>query len=56
MNSNEDKKTKKNGNETTTLEKLMESIMSEKVPDSEDIEDLSKNVGSLDDVVKLVEK
>ena len=34
----------------------MKSIMSEEVPDSKGIEDLSKNFGGPDDVVKLVGK
>ena len=53
MNSNETRKTKQNNNKTTILEKLMESIISEEV-DSEGIEDLSRNVDSPDDAVKLV--
>ena len=53
MNSNEARKTKQNINKKTILETLMESIMSEEV-DSEDLEDLSRNVDSPDDAVKLV--
>ena len=46
-------KLEKQNSKTTILEKLMESIMSEEV-DSEDIEDLSRNVGCLDDAAKLI--
>ena len=52
MNSNEAGKAKQN-NKTAILEKLMESIMSEEV-DSKGVEDLSRNVDSPDDAVKLV--
>ena len=52
MNSNEVGKAKQN-NKTVTFEKLMESIMSEEV-DSEGVEDLSRNVDSPDDAVKLI--
>ena len=52
MNSNEARKAKHN-TKTAIFEKLMESIMSEEV-DSEDIEDLSRNVDSPDDAAKLV--
>ena len=55
MNSNESRKTK-NADKTTIMEKLMESIMVEEVPDSEGLEDLSKNVDSPDNAVKLVRK
>ena len=55
MNSNESTKTK-NAEKTTILEKLMESIMVEEVPDSKGLEDLSKSVDSPDDAVKLVRK
>ena len=54
MNSNEAEKEKENS-KTAIFEKLMESIMSEEV-ESEGIEDLSKNVNSFDDVVKLVDR
>ena len=53
MNSNEIRKTSQNNNKKAILEKLMESIMSEEV-DSEDIEDLSRNVDSPDDADRLV--
>ena len=53
MNSNEARKTKQNINKKTILETLMESIMSEEV-DSEDLEDLSRNVDSPDDAVKFI--
>ena len=46
------RKTKQN-NKTAILEKLMESIMSEEV-DSEGIEDLSRNVDSPDNAIRLV--
>ena len=52
MNSNEAGKAQQN-NKTAILEKLMESIMSEGV-DSKGVEDLSRNVDSPDDAVKLV--
>ena len=55
MNSNEFTKMK-NADKTTILEKIMESIIIDKVPDSEGLEDLSKNVDSFDDEVKLVRK
>ena len=55
MSSNESTKTK-NADKTTILEKLMESIMVDEVSDSEALEDLSKNVDSPDDAVKLVRK
>ena len=54
MNSNETGKAKQN-NKTVIFEKLMESIMSEEV-DSEGVEDLSRNVDSPDDAVKMVER
>ena len=53
MNNNESRKTKQNNNKTTILGKLIESIMSKEV-DSEGIEDLSRNMDSTDDAVKLV--
>ena len=52
MNSNEVEKEKEN---IEIFEKLMESIMSEEVV-TEAVEDLSRNVDSLDDAVKLVGK
>ena len=52
MNSNEARKAKQN-NKTAIFEKFMESTMSEEV-DTEGIEDLSRNVNSLDDGAKLV--
>ena len=55
MNSNESTKTK-SADKTTILETLMESIMVDEVPDSEGLEDLSKNVDSPDDALKLVRK
>ena len=55
MNSNGTRKTKQNNNKTTILEKFMESILSEEV-DSEGIKDLSRNVDSPDDAVKLVRR
>ena len=54
MNSNKVGKQKEN-NKTAIFEKLVESIMSEEVV-SEEMEDLSRNVDSPDDVVKLVGK
>ena len=54
MNSNETGKAKQN-NKTVIFEKLIESIMSEEV-DSEGVEDLSRNVDSPDDAVKMVER
>ena len=53
MNSNETRKTKQNNSKTTILEKLMELIMSEEV-DNESMEDLSRNVDSPDDAVRLM--
>ena len=50
MNSNE---AEKENNKTVTFEKLIESIMSEEV-ESEGIENLSRNVSSFDDAVKLI--
>ena len=55
MNRNESTETK-NADKTTILEKLLKSIMVDEVPDSEGLEDLSKNVDSPDDAVKLVRK
>ena len=52
MNSNEAEREKEN-NKTAIFEKLMEPIMSEEV-ECEGIEDLSRNVNSFDDAVKLV--
>ena len=54
MNSIETGKAKQN-NKTVIFAKLMESIMSEEV-DSEGVEDLSRNVDSPDDAVKMVER
>ena len=54
MNSNKVEKENEN-NKTAIFEKLRESIMSEEVV-SEGVEDLSRNVESLDDAVKLVGK
>ena len=51
MNSNESTKIK-NADKTT----ILESIMVEEVPHREGLEDLSKNVDSPDDAVKLVRK
>ena len=52
MNNNEAVKEKQD-NKTAIFEKLMKSIMSEEV-DSEGVEDMSRNVDSTDDAVKLV--
>ena len=52
MKGNENRKAKQN-NKTAILEELMESIMSEEV-DSEDIEDLSRNVDSPNDAAELI--
>ena len=55
MNSNVSTKTK-NADKAAILEKLMESIMVDEVPDSEILEDLPKNVDTPDDAVRLVRK
>ena len=55
MNSSESTKMK-NADKTAILEKLMESIMINEVPDSEGLEDLSKNVDNPDDAVRVVRK
>ena len=52
MKGDEKRKTKQN-NKTTILEKLKESIMSEKV-DSNGVEDVSKNVDNPDDATELI--
>ena len=52
MNSNEAGKAKQK-NKTAIFEKLMESIMNEEV-DSKGVENLSRNVNSPVDAVKLV--
>ena len=55
MNSNESTKAK-NADKTAILETLRKSIIIDEVPDSEGLEDLSKNVDCSDDAVKLVRK
>ena len=53
--SNNEAEEEKQSNKIAIFEKLVESIMSEEV-DSKGMEDLSKNVDSLDDAVKLVRR
>ena len=52
MSSNEAEKEKQN-NKIAIFEKLIKSVMSEEV-DGEGVEDLSRNVNSLDDAAGLV--
>ena len=55
MKVDESRKTKQN-NKSTILEKLKESIMSEKEVDSKGIENLSKRVDNPDDASELIER